>query len=56
MNSIVVYGQTLMRVYENLETQIKQMDNVQLVHEDDIDASPGTMVEVFVTDPFAKAK
>ena len=43
-----------MRVYEDLKTQIPQMENVQLVHENDIDAEVGTMVEVFVTDPFAK--
>ena len=47
-----MYGQTLMRVYEDLETQIKELDNVQLVHEADIDAVVGTMVEVFVTNPF----
>ena len=53
MGSITVYGQTLMRVYEDLDTQINEMQNVQLVHEKDIDADPGTMVEVFVTKPFA---
>jgi len=42
-----------MRVYEDLETQIKGMQNVQLVHEDDVEAVRGTMVEVFVTGPFA---
>jgi len=44
-----------MKVYQDLETQIPAMKNVQLVHEDDITAKKGTMVEVFVTCPFAKA-
>jgi len=43
-----------MKVYEDLETQINQMTNVQLVHEGDITAEKGTMVEVFVTCPFAE--
>jgi len=43
-----------MRVYEDLKTQIPSMQNVQLVHENDITAEIGTMVEVFVTDPFAE--
>jgi len=43
-----------MKVYEKLEDQITGMENVQLVHEDDMSADPGTMVEVFVTCPFAK--
>jgi len=44
-----------MKVYQDLETQIPAMTNVQLVHEGDVKAEKGTMVEVFVTCPFAKA-
>lgn len=43
-----------MKVYEDLETQMSNMGNVQLVHEGDVKADPGTMVEVFVTSPFAE--